>query len=134
MVSKYLTVSLVVVIIVVVLMGNVNCASIFDGPKRPLERSDNIMWGYVVLDVFLTGCIGLIIDLADGAIYFRTSISSDIEKDMRTHLAKHIPVYKVTDNKIYSVTLSNNGALCYAEIAKESLPPRVVVTIEKQMK
>jgi hypothetical protein len=133
MISKYLTLGLVVVIIAVVLMANINCATVFDGTKPSGQRGD-IMWGYFVLDVVCWGFIGLIIDFADGAIYAKVPASTDIEKDMKIRLAKHMPVYRVTDNKIYSVTLSNNDTLCYTPIARELLPPRVVETIEKQMK
>jgi hypothetical protein len=47
------------------------CALVFEGGgKNPEDRDyERILWGYVILDVLLTGFIGLIIDFATGAIY-----------------------------------------------------------------
>ncbi|MCO5168720.1 MAG: hypothetical protein M9894_20465 [Planctomycetes bacterium] len=45
------------------------CATIFVGGKSEAQRSANINWGFFVLDIFLTGAIGLIVDFATGAIY-----------------------------------------------------------------
>jgi hypothetical protein len=49
------------------------CALIFDGAKAPENRDyERILWGYLILDILLTGLIGLIIDFATGAIYARS--------------------------------------------------------------
>lgn len=48
------------------------CALIFDGAKSPSERDHSrILWGWLILDILFTGLIGVVIDLATGAIYVR---------------------------------------------------------------
>ncbi len=48
------------------------CALIFDGGKNPEDRDySRVLWGWLILDILLTGLIGLIIDFATGAIYAR---------------------------------------------------------------
>jgi hypothetical protein len=47
-----------------------SCALVLDGAKRPEDRSDQVLWGYLVLDVVL-GLVPLIIDLSTGAIFVR---------------------------------------------------------------
>jgi hypothetical protein len=50
--------------------GASSCALVLDGAKRPEERSDQVLWGYLVLDVVL-GLVPLVIDLATGALFVR---------------------------------------------------------------
>jgi hypothetical protein len=50
--------------------GTSSCALLLDGAKRPQERSDQVLWGYLILDVVL-GLVPLIIDLGTGAIFVR---------------------------------------------------------------
>ncbi|MFT6144949.1 MAG: hypothetical protein ACJAZO_004841 [Myxococcota bacterium] len=48
------------------------CALIFDGGKGPDERDyGRLLWGWLILDILFTGLIGVVIDLATGAIYVR---------------------------------------------------------------
>ncbi len=48
------------------------CALIFSGAKAPEDRDHSrILWGWLIMDILFTGFIGLIIDLATGAIYAR---------------------------------------------------------------
>src|SRR5947209_4774591 len=53
------------------------CATIIEGSKKPDERTGELMWGYVLVDVLLLGVIPLIIDLATGAIYERKVVAQN---------------------------------------------------------
>ena len=58
--------------LVAAVAGTSGCALVFDGAKSPGEQDrSRILWGYVILDILLTGAIGLIIDFISGAIYAR---------------------------------------------------------------
>jgi len=104
-----------------------NCATILDGTKKPGERGD-VMWGYVILDVLFTGCLGLIIDFADGAMYKSTNPSkAEIEKNLK----KGIPCYRVSDDGVYKIELID-GQLKESKIEESVIPPVVWQTIEKE--
>ena len=105
-----------------------NCAVILDGSKKPSERTSDVQWGYVVLDVLFTGCLGLIIDFATGAVYKSSNPSkAEIEKNLN----KGIPCYRLSDDGVYKIELKD-GQLKETKIEESAIPPVVWQTIEKE--
>lgn len=118
---------IVVVLLVTLVMGQFNCATILDGAKKPHERTSEIQWGYVVLDVLFTGLLGIIIDFADGAIYKSSNPSkTEIEKNLN----KGIPCYRLRDDGLYKIELID-GQLKESKVEQSVIPPVVWQTIEK---
>jgi hypothetical protein len=122
---------LVVILCVGFLLPALNCATILDGAKKPHERTSDIQWGYVILDLLTTGFLGIIIDFADGAIYKSTSSSSEIEQDLNKYTSQGIPCYKLRDNGLYKVELVA-GQLKESKIEQNAIPPVVWQAIEKE--
>lgn len=115
-----------------VMVFNISCATILDGSKKSYERTSDIQWGYFIADLLLTGPLGLIIDFASGAIYKSSKPGANLEQDIRRHLVvDRMPVYRVTDDKVLSVTMSPDGTLAYTEIARETLPAPVLASLDK---
>ena len=114
-----------------VLVVNLNCAAILDGTKASHERTDEVMWGYVVADVLLTGALGLIIDFASGAIYKRSGSRTEIEQDLNKYISKGIPCYRVHEDGVYKVELVD-GNLKESKIEKSIIPAVVWQSIEKE--
>ena len=109
-------------------MPALNCALILDGGKKPNERTSDIQWGYVVLDVLFTGALGIIIDFATGAVYKSSNPSkTEIEKNLN----KGIPCYRVSDDGVYKIELID-GQLKESKIEESAIPPVVWQTIEKE--
>lgn len=61
--------SLLLLVAVSLFVGVTGCALIFDGAKEPSQRSSDVQWGYLILDILFTGIIGIVVDFATGAIY-----------------------------------------------------------------
>jgi hypothetical protein len=119
---------LVIMLCVGILVPMLNCATIFDGAKKDLERTSDIQWGYVILDACFTGFLGLIIDFASGAIYKSSNPSkAEIEKNLN----KGIPCYRLRDDGVYKIELKD-GQLKESKIEKSVIPPVVWQTIEKE--
>jgi len=105
-----------------------NCATILDGSKKPGERTSDIQWGYIVLDVLFTGALGIIIDFATGAVYKSSNPSkAEIEKNLK----EGIPCYRVSDDGVYKIELID-GQLKESKIEGIEIPPVVWQTIEKE--
>ena len=121
----------ILILLLVSLAFQFNCATIFDGSKKPEERTSDIQWGYVILDVLGTGLLGLIIDFADGAIYSSNKLNSNnIEQDLKDHLLKGMPCYTIKDNGCYKAELVG-GNLRYSKIAQNAIPTVVWQAIAK---
>lgn len=119
------------------------CALIFDGAKGPDERSDQILWGWVICDLLL-GFWPIIIDLVTGAIYVRKSAkSSEVEafpafmcadaqialrevhrtRRAAIYLQQHLPE---CEHCVAAVTSARAGAATDLTDLMRSSPPDVV--------
>ncbi|MBI4835155.1 MAG: hypothetical protein HY811_10145 [Planctomycetes bacterium] len=126
-----LVVSLILLVIAMLLIANINCATILDGTKKPHERG-NVQFGYVVLDLLTSGGLWLIIDFADGAIYARKSgYGSGLEQDLKDYASGNTPCYVVRNDGCYKVEVIN-GCLNESKVAKNEISPLVWETIEKE--
>lgn len=114
-----------------VLVVNLNCAVILDGAKASHERTDEVMWGYVVADVLFTGLIGLIIDFSTGAIYKSNESSSEIEQDLNKCLSKGIPCYRLREDGVYKIEMKD-GQLKESKVERGVIPLVVWQSIEKE--
>ncbi|MFH0888177.1 MAG: hypothetical protein V1871_03100 [Planctomycetota bacterium] len=106
-----------------------NCATILDGSKKDFERTSDIQWGYVILDVLIGGgVIGIIIDFSTGAIYKSSNPSkTEIEKNLN----EGIPCYRLREDGVYKIELKD-GQLKESKIEESAIPPVVWQTIEKE--
>jgi len=114
----------------VVMIFNVNCASILDGTSG--RRTSNIQWGFVVLDVLFTGVLGLVVDFATGAIYAREEGSrGEIEQQLKEYAMTGKPAYMVRADGYYKVEFVN-GSLKEFKMAQNEVPAVVLQAVEKQ--
>ena len=118
---------IVIMLCVGILMSAFNCATILDGSKSANERTSDIQWGYVVLDVLFTCLLGLIIDFADGAIYKSNNPS---KTEIEQNLNKGIPCYRLRDDGLYKIELID-GQLKESKVEQSAIPSVVWQTIEK---
>lgn len=121
---------LLVALCLCLLLPALNCATILDGAKKSHERTSNVQWGYVVLDL-LFGGLWLIIDFADGAIYERSGSRSEIDHNLQKYASQGKPCYRLRDDGLYQVALVE-GQLKESKIEQSAIPPAVWQTIEKQ--
>jgi len=113
------------------LLPALNCATIFDGAKKPYERTSDIQWGFFVLDL-LVFWPGLIVDFSTGAIYKSNDASkSESGQNLQEYASAGIPCYRVSADGLYKIEMSE-GQLKEAKIEPSTLPPVVWQAIEKE--
>lgn len=58
-------------LLLALVLVSTGCATIFHNQRvnQPSEERGKVDWLMVALDVILTGCIGLVVDLATGALW-----------------------------------------------------------------
>ncbi|KMQ52202.1 hypothetical protein CHISP_0883 [Chitinispirillum alkaliphilum] len=119
----------------VLLFNSINCAYILDGAKEPHERTTEIQWAYVVMDIFLTGSIGLVIDFATGAIYKKVENTPCVLEDkIKMHLVElKMPVYVMRNDVFYAVTNSDTDGIVYTEISSDIFPQHVLEAIMNEL-